>query len=398
MTDEKNSNWEEICRIEKTFKKQKGNETAIIIKSVEESDELISIDFLVKKGEKEILIPLNPMEWKNLKQFFNSADKMMVGVTQSQMLNKLEKGKHPEIDSSDEMIQYEKKRILDTPTVESNDIFDEINQLTRAPEDRSGSKELEETSTTTKDENKILPSRIELKDLPQAEPLREIPLPKIKTEEGSKKEIENALEEISEITEESDVDTTPSKTIEEELDTADIKIENLDELISEIAIVREIKEERKEIERTEKSQQIESIEEPAVSKPIQKIEEEIEKEVEKIKEPEASEETDIESKQDLQLELKEVMNQVENISKVSLDEMNIDTEINKSSPRVPRLPKKFREKNKIEPKKQEASEQTNEERIIKAMEKTASLLPDGPAKSFVLNMKEKRKKVMNKSQ
>ncbi|MBD3229990.1 MAG: hypothetical protein GF329_17540 [Candidatus Lokiarchaeota archaeon] len=428
MTDKKENNWEEICRIEKTFKKQKGNETAIIIKSIEESNELISIDFLVQKGEKEIIIPLNPIEWKNLREFFTSVDEMMVGGSHIQVFGRRSQGKRGKIETSGHDIQYQETKITDSgeQVGDSPDIFKEIEELTKIPEVKVISKgtenelpeieedeepkitdleegvkekELEELTKTKKEiEDKKLPTRIKLKDLPSAEPVKEIPVPPTKSKKKNQDEIESALEEISEITQSIDTSGAPAEDFADTLSESDIKIENLDELINEIAIVKEDKEETqsKSVELEESvGSPTESAEQMLEESPEEKGDEKIEKE--KIEEKISIEET-TEDREEIHSELKEILNRPDEVSKVSLDEMNIDTEINKSSPRIPRMPKKFIEKNKIKSKKVEEVGQTNEERILKAMEKTAALLPDGPAKDFVLDMKEKRKKVMNKTQ
>ncbi|MHA1250751.1 MAG: hypothetical protein ACTSRP_12230 [Candidatus Helarchaeota archaeon] len=97
MLNEKNNEWEEICRIEKLFRKQKGNDIVITIKSIEESDEFKQIVFSLEKENNQISIELTPKEWLELKSFFDSVDLMISNKDRSYQRIKLDEREIKEI-------------------------------------------------------------------------------------------------------------------------------------------------------------------------------------------------------------------------------------------------------------------------------------------------------------
>jgi len=245
-----------------------------------------------------------------------------------------------------------------------------------------------------------IPKPIKIEDLPPTKPIKEIPLPsnlemeitklsedkklqeiKPMKPEVKKDEKEVDLKEIQELDEkgpekaELKIDKTgkePTEADKAAIESSGIKIQNLDELINEIAIIKEIDKEMNEIE-TKKSQ----------------IKEELDQ---------------IDDKKQLQTKLKQILNEPEEVAPISLEEMIYDEDINKCSPRLPRKPapvmKEEIKKADKETEKEiliEKRKLSNEEKILKAMEETASLLPEGAARDFILEMKEKRKKIINES-
>ncbi len=460
MLNEKNNEWEEICRIEKLFRKQKGNDIVITIKSIEESDEFKQIVFSLEKENNQISIELTPKEWLELKSFFDSVDLMISNKDRSYQRIKLDEREIKEIqqeEAKNELVislkkEAEKEKIETSESKEA--LIDEmVNRLEESkkelaqkemvenkiegPEaaaieaieeiesaisetvvlDKKGSDEIkikdldnlqefEDMKKVDKKEEQVsidsssIPKPIKIEDLPPTKPIKEIPLPsnlemeitklsedkklqeiKPMKPEVKKDEKEVDLKEIQELDEkgpekaELKIDKTgkePTEADKAAIESSGIKIQNLDELINEIAIIKEIDKEMNEIE-TKKSQ----------------IKEELDQ---------------IDDKKQLQTKLKQILNEPEEVAPISLEEMIYDEDINKCSPRLPRKPapvmKEEIKKADKETEKEiliEKRKLSNEEKILKAMEETASLLPEGAARDFILEMKEKRKKIINES-
>ncbi|MHA1230058.1 MAG: hypothetical protein ACTSPQ_05375 [Candidatus Helarchaeota archaeon] len=460
MLNEKNNEWEEICRIEKLFRKQKGNDIVITIKSIEESDEFKQIVFSLEKENNQISIELTPKEWLELKSFFDSVDLMISNKDRSYQRIKLDEREIKEIQQEeaknelvislkkeaekekietseskealiDEMVnrlEENRKELAQKETVENKiegpeaaaiEAIEEIESAISETVvlDKKGSDEIkikdldnlqefEDMKKVDKKEEQVsidsssIPKPIKIEDLPPTKPIKEIPLPsnlemeitklsedkklqeiKPMKPEVKKDEKEVDLKEIQELDEkgpekaELKIDKTgkePTEADKAAIESSGIKIQNLDELINEIAIIKEIDKEMNEIE-TKKSQ----------------IKEELDQ---------------IDDKKQLQTKLKQILNEPEEVAPISLEEMIYDEDINKCSPRLPRKPapvmKEEIKKADKETEKEiliEKRKLSNEEKILKAMEETASLLPEGAARDFILEMKEKRKKIINES-
>ena len=421
MTLKKENIWEEIRRIEKVFIKQKGKDTAIILKSIEESDKLISIILSIESNEKTISIPLSPDEWHDLKKFFISVDDLIIGKNKidKQIQKKVEGSSS--IDSNDRVESYKELKIKESKQkdiTETDKILNEIKELTTSikakeskttdltdkqkneiKEDKISSSPLilnedkkitpikpkvedidkddQESDEKLQRKKSILPRPIQLEELPTSEPLKEIPL--IRKEDIEKRE--KSDEKSSTVIKKEDKKTELKENFNEEIKESGMKIKNLDELINEIAIIGEIND--KEDESTKMAYELSHIE----------------KEPEKLKEKDINDTEKMElDREVLRTELQEILNEQDEPSPVSADEIVFFNEINQNSPRIPQVPENNFSINIDTEEKVEAPEIMNEERIIKAMEETATLLPEGNAKNFILEMKEKRKKVIKQSE
>ncbi|MHA1269798.1 MAG: hypothetical protein ACTSPY_08450 [Candidatus Helarchaeota archaeon] len=432
MTARKKDIWEEMCRIEKLFKKQKGKDTAITIKSIEEYNKKIAIIFSVKVEGNQISIPLSVEEWDELRLFFNNVDRMIKGsennkkdsieenineTIQISEYSPSEKNQSEEINSNidedaaeilvdiEELTEKEGIKELedieiiketDKLEVEEENIEDAIKEIIRNVQDaikvgknkdvEKDIKEIQDKDKKTEKKKSILPNPIKLEELPNAQPVKDIPLPSwfdtkeiekneiIKNEVNSKIEVDEAkVPETPEILEISEISKT-SKTSEvieaqeNKFQEEELKVKNLEELIEKIVSVNKTDQENivdssSELNYYEKNENGENNSNVVQESP------EIE----------------------LQTKLKEILDSPEELSKVSVDEVIYKEQINKSSPRLPRKPQAILQKEQIVNGKQEIG---SEERILKAMEITASLLPEGDAKNFILEMKEKRKKII----
>lgn len=444
MSEEKDNDWEEIRRIEKVFKKQKGKDTAITIKSIEELDEPISIMFTIKKKDTSIEIPLTTQEWKNLKNFFVSVDTMLIGEyktidlkREKKDINQIGSELKPEIKKTGEIIKKEKVSEQDeTDTEEILDVIEELTKPNVSNEEQNiqdSSIEVEDTKTILEEKKSILPKPIELEDLPVAEPLKDVPFPTKITKSKTKidEQIEKSVEEINQEIEKAEVESKSEPEVKSEVkpkiepeikskpeaktetdlgldekqkaQKEELRIDNLDALINEIAVIKEniledslneTQSKAKAEPQLEKETEISEKMAPEAKSDVEpgpEIEQEVKTEINtEIEEASISEDN-------IQSELKEILNQPEEVEQISLDEMIYESEVNKNSPRIPKLPDRFVKKPKPAEKIEEPQED-NETRIIKAMEETASLLPEGPAKNFVLEMRDKRKKIIKQSE
>jgi hypothetical protein len=448
MSEEKDNDWEEIRRIEKVFKKQKGKDTAITIKSIEELDEPISIMFTIKNKDTSIELPLTTQEWKNLKNFFVSVDTMLIGEYKSIGLEREKIDKIQIVSESESEIKktgdkVKQENLSDQDETGTEEILDFIEELTK-PDDSIGEQnvvdssiEVENTKKSSEEKKSILPKPIELEDLPVAEPLKDVPFPTKITKSKTKidEQIEKSVEEINQEIEKAVVETKSEEKPKSEPDVKakkevkakpeaktepdlgldekqkaqkeELRVDNLDALINEIAVIKEniledsLNETRAEVKDERDLEKESDISEkiiPEAKSDKEKrpeIEQEIETEIETDIHIELEEGTILED--NIQSELKEILNEPETIEQISLDEMIYESEVNKNSPRIPKLPERFVKKPKPIEKIEEPPED-NETRIIKAMEETASLLPEGPAKNFVLEMRDKRKKIIKQSE
>ncbi|MHA1311349.1 MAG: hypothetical protein ACTSQO_10520 [Candidatus Helarchaeota archaeon] len=392
MSSKNQKPWEEIRRIEKMFKKKKGKEIAITIKSIEEADQDITIEFSVEKEENIISIPLTQEEWNDLNKFFISVDSMLFD-RDKKILNK--------VAFTDNVLENTNlnEKLDDIEFHGTKSIVEELEEVTKSMEEESSSKDVQingidnvnneievvkdkivektndslgEVNNISSKKQNILPQPIKVEDVLKIDAIKEIPFPdmlKVQTDQIKPQQNQIDTKNCTEI------QTTPEGN-KVSIENSNLKIQNLDELINEIALVGDTKNEK--ITSPDNQTENNTLEPKMDESSHQKVKGQIEV-----------------NNQNLQTKLKELLNKPEEVAPSPVKDEIHEAEINKNSPRIPQIPKKLIENKVIEKEKIVEPELSNEERILRAMEETASLFPEGEVRNFILEMKEKRKKIMD---